>query len=201
MTYKAVGFDYGGVIKGKPSGYFMGSLCSILGITPEQYKKSYYKFNKQVNRDEITWHELWALVVKDLGKGQLLPEVIKFADEGFKQSLNEDVLELVDKVKKKGYRVGLLSNNTADLRQEVQELGVDKHFDVVNISGETGLVKPEVAAFKYFANDLGVGINEFIFIDDSPQSLSTADECGYTPILFESTKGLVAELIRLKVLV
>jgi HAD superfamily hydrolase (TIGR01509 family) len=67
------------------------------------------------------------------------------------------------------------------------------------ISGDVGLMKPDPAIFKLFMDQLGVTPEEFVFIDDAKPSLSTAQECGFSPILFRSYEGLVGELEELGV--
>ena len=65
----------------------------------------------------------------------------------------------------------------------------------------SGYVKPEPKAFNTFIKDLGVAMDELVFIDDSEKSLSTAKECGYTPILFKSYEQLIAALQQLGIAV
>lgn len=73
-------------------------------------------------------------------------------------------------------------------------------YDTVDISEETGIVKPEPAAFQHLADGLGIKVNELIFIDDNASSLRKAPEIGYAPILFESAVQLRTELVELGVL-
>jgi epoxide hydrolase-like predicted phosphatase len=200
MQYKAVGFDYGGVIKGRPGSLFSASVVELLGVTKKQYQEAYYRHNKKVNRGEVTWSELWKLVLTDLGQPDKVKAVMELSNSVFDQSINQDVLDFVDRIRSMDYRVGLLSNNTIEAGQKMRELGVDKHFDVFHVSAETQLVKPEVEAFAHFARELDVAPSELVFVDDAEKSLSTAEECGFTPILFESYEQLVQDLANLGVL-
>lgn len=194
MAIKAIGFDYGGVIKGNPGAIFGAGITDILNVTDEQFYKAYYKHNKAVNRGEITWPTLWKLVLTDLNKSDKFQEVMALHNKVYNQSLNSNMLELVDTLRKSGYKVGLLSNNTLDEEAKMISQHLEQHFDVLHVSASTGFVKPEPAAFIKFASDLGVNMNELVFIDDSAKSLSTAKECGYAPILFKSYEQLLDEL-------
>lgn len=200
MHYKAIGFDYGGVVKGRPGSFFTVKICKMLGITKEQYQDAYFRHNKKVNRGEITWTELWTQVLTELGHPDKVEAVMALSNSVFDQKINNNVVSLVDRLRDKGYRVGLLSNNTTEAGQKMRELGIDKHFDVLHVSAETGLVKPEPDAFYHFAKALNVPIKELIFIDDAEKSLSTANQCGFIPILFESYDKLITQLDSLKVL-
>ena len=197
MNYKAIGFDWGGVLNGKPGTVFGQKVAELLGITYEQYLEAYFHHNKKINRGEITEQELWSLVLAELGHPDMVQEVMKISQEFNVDSLNKDVLGLVDKLHATGYKLGLLSNNTHEKAALMREKGLEKHFDVFHVSAETGFVKPDPEAFQHFAKELGITLSELIFIDDAKKSLSTAQECGFTPILFESYDQLVTDLTRL----
>jgi len=201
MKYKAVGFDYGGVIKGVPGSFLSAGISSLLGVTADEYQTAYFHHNKKVNRGDITWPELWKLVLTELGHPDKVEAVMKLSNDVFDQPINENMVDLVDTIKSRGYKVGLLSNNTIDAGKKMREIGLDKHFDVFHVSAETRLVKPEPEAFEFLAKELGVDIRELIFIDDAEKSLSTAKECGYTSILFESYDLLNTQLQELGILV
>ncbi len=201
MAIKAIGFDYGGVIKGNPGAIFGAGITNILGVTDEQFYQAYYRHNKAVNRGEISWPELWKLVLSDLNKSDKFQEVMALHNQVYNQSLNSNMLELVDTLRKSGYKVGLLSNNTLDEEAKMMSLHLEQHFDVLHVSASTGFVKPEPEAFNTFIKDLGVTMDELVFIDDSEKSLSTAKECGYTPILFKSYGQLIAALQQLGIAV
>lgn len=199
MKYKGIGFDWGGVLNGKPGTLFGQNVSALLGITTEEYKAAYFHHNKKVNRGQITREELWTLVLTELGQTDKVKSVMKISQEFNADSLNENVLDLVDKLRKTGFKVGLLSNNTHEKAAEMRGSGLDKHFDVFHISAETGLVKPEPEAFEHIAEALGIKMSELVFIDDSEKSLSTADACGYKPVLFSSYQQLVNSLSELGV--
>ena len=194
---KAIGFDWGGVLNGKPGGYF-GQIVELMSeATLEDVKTAYFSHNQKVNRGEITWEQLWGLILTDLGHPDdesLLRDAIRISEEANADSLNLDMLELVDTLRRNNYKVGLLSNNTAEKAALMRERGLDRHFDAFDISVETGLVKPDPAAFQHLADALSVDIKELIFIDDTEKSLSTAKEVGFTPVLFESYDQLVSNL-------
>ena len=194
MNYKGIGFDWGGVLNGKPGTLFGQRVSELLGITHEEYLKAYFHHNKKLNRGQITHEELWVLVLTELGQAHKVSDVMKISQEFHSDSLNNNVLELVDKLRASGFKVGLLSNNTDEKAAAMRRAHLDKHFDVFHISSETGFVKPEPEAFEHLAEALGIKMHELVFIDDSEKSLSTSDECGFIPILFSSYEKLVESL-------
>ncbi len=198
--FRAVGFDWGGVLNGKPSNFYGKRAAELMGVQYDDYLQAYFHHNKRVNRGEINWQELWQLVCAELGRADLADEIHRLSMLANQYDPNHETLSLVDELHKLGYKTGLLSNNTIEKAHELREQKLDAHFDVFDISAETGLVKPEPEAFAHFAAQLGVELSELVFIDDSPKSLSTASTCGFTPILFESNVQLRATLHSIGVL-
>ncbi len=201
MAYKAIGFDYGGVLAGEPGPEFAVNVAKMLGIDIATYRAAYFKFNKQVNRNEISWPELWRLFLEDLGQDTRYEELMQMSNAYHDRlkTIKPEMLRLVDRLRAHGYKLGMLSNNTISMAKHIESEGIAKHFDVVHVSAVTQLVKPEVRAFTNFAESLGVVAEDLIFIDDSEKSLSTAEEAGYTPILFQNYEQLLSELSRLGV--
>jgi putative hydrolase of the HAD superfamily len=194
MSYKAIGFDWGGVLNGQPKTFLVEKILALLDVSHDDYLRAYFNHNKKVNRGEVTWDELWQLVLTELGQPEKTAQVAALTAAANEDNINPEVLALVDRLKATDYKVGMLSNNTFEKGKHLRKVGLDKHFDVFHISAETGLVKPEPEAFQHFAEALGVTLPELIFIDDSTKSLSTAEECGFTPILFESYQQLASKL-------
>lgn len=202
MKYQAIGFDYGGVINGKPGSYFNEQFVKLVGVDKEEYLNAYFSHNRKFNADQpITERELWTLVLTNLNKIEYLDKVMDFVQEmRVGKSTNQNMINLIVDLREKGYKTGLLSNNSQIAADKMREDGIDKYFDSFIVSAEVSLMKPDKAIFELFAKQLEVEIEELIFIDDASRSLSTADECGFTPILFESYGQLTDKLKELKVL-
>ena len=200
MEYKAIGFDYGGVINGSPASQFNADVCNLIGVDDDSYKAAYYTHNGAFNRGEVDARGLWTRILNDLERTDMLATVLNLIEERNKSTINLEILELVDTLRKKGYKVGLLSNNSFEAAEKMRAEHTFDHFDVAQVSAITSFVKPSLEAFAYFAEQLDVPLQSLIFIDDSPKSLSTAEDCGFTPILFESYDQLVGDLRKLEIL-
>lgn len=202
MKYKAIGFDYGGVINGKPGSQFKDKFLALVGVSEEEYKKAYFSHNRKFNADQpITERELWTLVLGDLGKLEYLDGVMEVVGQmRTGKSINQNVVDLIKQLRNKGYKTGLLSNNSKDAADKMRATGIGEYFDVFIVSAEVGMMKPDVQIFELFANQLDVKLHELIFVDDAQRSLSSASECGFTPVLFKSYEQLVDNLHKLKIL-
>lgn len=117
-----------------------------------------------------------------------------------RNSVDQRIITLIEVLRDKGYKIGLLSNQPKGGGDYLRQQGIDKYFDSFLISGEIDLIKPDKAAFDLLAQELGVSMEELLFIDDSERILSTSAEFGYHPILFTNTDNLILELKNLDIL-
>lgn len=202
MKYKAVGFDWGGVINGQPGFVFDQKFCELVGVPKEAYKTAYFRHNRSFNAGKpISETELWRRILTDLGKVSMLDDVIVFTKEyRSKKSINQPMLDLVDSLKASGYKTALLSNNTLEAAAMMRASSVDAHFDTFIVSAEVGIMKPDPEIYQLLCRNLEVDPEELVFIDDSQRSLSSANECGFTPLLFTTYEQLLVDLQTLKIL-
>ncbi len=105
-----------------------------------------------------------------------------------------EMVALVAQLKATGVRTGLLSNSWGNTYPRA---GWDDLFDVVVISGEVGMRKPEREIFVYATDRLGVTLTECVFVDDLSPNVEAAQAIGITAILHRSYADTRAELQRL----
>lgn len=197
MSYKAIGFDYGGVIQGNPAFRFNDAVCKVLNLSKEKYSEIYFKNNYKRNLGGGSWESFWEEFVEEVGgTPEQAQEIIRISHE-FHKGLNSDILELIRTLKERGYRLGLFSNNTQAGADRMREDGIDTYFDLFWVSIEVGYMKPDPEGFRKFFAALEVAPNESIFVDDSERSLSSSNEVGFTPILFRTNEGLMDDLTKL----
>jgi HAD superfamily hydrolase (TIGR01549 family) len=101
--------------------------------------------------------------------------------------LNEDVLDVFIQLKKKGLRIGVISN-TEDGRLEdlLKAMKFVPHLDVYLDSYVIGLTKPDPKIFLKAVEVLGVAPEETLFIGDSyTQDIIGARNAGLRAVLFD----------------
>jgi putative hydrolase of the HAD superfamily len=104
----------------------------------------------------------------------------------------EDMMEAVVLARQAGYQTALLSNSWGlDLypRDRFPDM-----FDVVVISGEVGLRKPDPDIFTLTTEKLGREADRCVFVDDHPGHLKAAVDAGMTTVLHRTPKETIAEL-------
>lgn len=104
----------------------------------------------------------------------------------------ESMFEAVVRAKTSGLKTALLSNSWGlglYPRERFPEM-----FDVVVISGEVRMRKPDRAIYEHTVRELGVPAQLCIFVDDHPGHLKAAQELGMTTILHRTPDETIAEL-------
>ena len=193
-NFKAIGFDYGGVIAGISGPEFNRRISILLGIEQKTFQDVYFKFNYLLNNNILSRQEFWKKIAEELGVPEKYNNVIKFIEALPHHELNEQVINLVGRLRINGYKVGLLSNNDIETANKFKENGLSEHFDAVVVSAEVGYSKPHFKAFEILTERLGVKAKELIYIDDSEKSLINAEEIGFQPILFSDYESLLLNL-------
>jgi epoxide hydrolase-like predicted phosphatase len=98
---------------------------------------------------------------------------------------------LVRRAREAGVRTALLSNswgNTYDRR------GWEEMFDVVVISGEVGMRKPEARIFEHTASLLGLSTSACVMVDDLPWNIDGARSVGMEAVLHRDVDDTAREL-------
>jgi epoxide hydrolase-like predicted phosphatase len=106
--------------------------------------------------------------------------------------LEEDMFDLVERSKFGGYKTALLSNSWGMGLYPIDR--IRELFDVVVISGEVGLRKPDPDIFKMTVDKLGLEAAACVFVDDHPGHLKAAQEAGMTTVLHKSPAQSIPEV-------
>ena len=114
-------------------------------------------------------------------------------------TVNTELIELAEQIHY-SYKTALLSNSPSDfIRRIINENDIERLFNHVFISGETGYLKPHSEAFENVLRTMGVDASETLFIDDNPQNVAAAIELGIQGIVFTDVNQLQAELEELNI--
>ncbi|MBP7811593.1 MAG: HAD-IA family hydrolase [Candidatus Moranbacteria bacterium] len=202
MSYKAIGFDYGGVIYGAPGSVMMQAAVDFLAVSIDTLRAVFFANNHYLNVEKsMSWVELWQHIAREADRSERQSDIARFIDEWDRnQVVDKNMIRLIGELRTNGYKIGLLSNYAEGLRERLTLQGIARCFDAIGISSEMGAMKPQPEAFLQFCDTLEVRPQELVFIDDSAKSLASAETVGYTPILFRSFDKLRHELSALGVI-
>jgi epoxide hydrolase-like predicted phosphatase len=106
--------------------------------------------------------------------------------------LEEGMLDAVGAARAAGFKTALLSNSwglSTYPRERLAEL-----MDVIVISAEVGMRKPDAEIFELTAEKLGLEPQKCVFVDDHPGHLKAATEYGMETVLHREPAQTIAEL-------
>ncbi len=92
-------------------------------------------------------------------------------------------MALLQELKKRNIKVGLITNMFSDERDFVRQSNMMPYFDAALISFEEGLCKPDLALFEKMTHMLGVKAEECLYVGDGgSKELYAAREAGMHPV-------------------
>ena len=111
----------------------------------------------------------------------------------------EGVREIIEKLRKNGYVLGLLSVHGKEWIEYCEEkFDYHKLFHSVVYSYEIKVSKPDPRAFVHIMQRLKAKPQDCLFIDDSKLNIRAAERLGMHTICFENAKQLTLALRALK---
>lgn len=106
--------------------------------------------------------------------------------------LEDEMFEMLRCARGAGIKTALLSNSWG-LELYPRDL-LAETCEVIVISGEVGMRKPDAEIFTFTTDKLGLEPQECIFVDDHPGHLKTARDVGMETVLHKSPAETIAEL-------
>ncbi len=197
MSVQAVIFDFGGVFTfewrtqkllasydralGLPSGTLLNRLYT--GETWELVSTGKISEDEYMRRIQAAWEGPWPAELEAFKHGRAPGE-----------GINKRVVRLALALRRR-YTLALLSNATISLRSLLSELNLLELFDVVVISAEVGLRKPDPAIYSTTAFLAEADISDCLLIDDRERNTLAAEALGMQTILFRSAAQTQRELL------
>ncbi|HZA90924.1 MAG TPA: HAD family phosphatase [Solirubrobacterales bacterium] len=205
MAIRAVISDFGGVLT-TPLLHSFVAFQDETGISFESLGKAMQRAAEEngayplfeLERGRITETEFLDLL-RDQLEPELghRPELHHFRDIYFDAlDPNEPMVELMRDLKRRGYRMALLTNNVREWEPLWRSmLPVDDIFELIVDSGFVGMRKPEREIYELTLDRLGgVTASECLFIDDTDLNCDAARELGMAAVNFKSNEQAIAEV-------
>ncbi len=85
-------------------------------------------------------------------------------------------------------RMALLWNATRGATGRLERQGLTDYFDIMLCSGDTGVAKPDLNAFRLAARRLAVPVERCAFVDDTLEHVVTARCLGMEALLYHHTR-------------
>lgn len=197
---KTIIFDLGGVIVSPKVEKINDMMAEYLEIETKIFKREFLKHKPWLTKGKINLEEVYACVFKDIGRKDLsAKEAVKKHLAIFTEiisKLDEEVLNIVKNLRKKGYCVVCLVNAEPEVVPIVRKRGVYSYFEKAYISAELGMMKPDPKIFKHVLRDLKCKPEHVFFIDDNIEFVNAAKRSGINAMQFKPGIDLKKELIK-----
>ena len=191
-------FDYGRVLAWTQHQEPRAAWERRLGLAPGAITQAVHNEHSRLaaQRGAVTIEAHWESVGTTL---RLAPTDLTALRAAFYAGdvLNAELVACIDCLRARGLRTGLLSNFSADLRGMLAAQDLLRRFDVVAISAEIGIMKPDAAAYRTVLSMLGLDAPTCVFIDDIPANVAAAQALGMQGIVYEENASCLAALERL----
>jgi len=197
MTLKAVYFDLGGVIVRTEFQSPREHLAERVGMTYEELVTIVFesKSSREASIGRISEDDHWKYVVRALHRP--LKERKTLHKEFFDGDIVDRELIAYIRSLRPRYKTGLISNAWDGLRPYLEREKFADAFDVLTISAEVGVMKPDPAIFQHALDQLGVKPKEAVFVDDFPENITGCEAIGMRGIHFKSLEQTLKELKKL----
>jgi len=193
---KAVLFDADGVILKKREKHFSQRLAKDYGIkVPMSFFRNVYP-KVRVGRADLK-SEL-AKRMRDWGWEKSVEELLDywFLPEN---KINNQVLDLVQKLRRKGIKCYLVSDNSKYRADDVMKNVLGKFFDGGFFSCNLGHTKEEKKFFKLVLKKINLKPKDVLFFDDEKENTEVAKSVGINAFFygsFKDFKGILSRLTR-----
>lgn len=108
---------------------------------------------------------------------------------------NNELMDFIEQTLRPKYKVALMSNiSRGTMERFFTQKERTKLFDYAALSGETGMIKPNIAAFVSVCDELGVDTSEAIMVDDNPTNCKGAVFAGLIAVQYDGFAHLKRSL-------
>ncbi|VVB74140.1 Phosphoglycolate phosphatase [uncultured archaeon] len=190
-------FDFGGVFVTEGLSKARRVYGKEIGVDiPEVWKTDLKPHWKAWEKGEITEAEFWSRSAKLIGHG-FDPKRMNELTWSLMLK-NEQLVDFILKLRKKGYVTSMLTNNTKEWVEGYDAIDpFNQYFSQIVSSHEVKLVKPQPEIYRVTLQRLSAKPQECIFIDDKEKNTEAACGVGMSGVVFRSNEQVIGEVLSL----
>ncbi|MFP5234925.1 MAG: HAD family hydrolase [Acidobacteriota bacterium] len=197
LGLRAVIFDYGMVLTGKPDADAHDAMVRITGLAPEHFERLYWADRHAYDEGKLTGVTFWQKLARDglLDLPQDALDDLNALDARMWTTCDARMVEWQATLKKRGMRTAILSNmGDAVLANIERTFAWIQNFDVLVWSYQLGMAKPDPAIYRHTLERLQTAPEETLFIDDKRENIEVALALGMRGIVFTTPENLCAQI-------
>ena len=194
MPLRAVFFDLGGVIVRTEYQAPRQHLAERLGMEYEDLVRAVFESEsaRKASVGAATEAEHWLALTRKLGRQP--SELDALRSEFFGGDIVDlELLAFIRSLRPR-YKTGLISNAWEGLRSYIVGRKFEDAFDVMIISAEAKMMKPDVKIYQLALEQAGVRAPEAVFVDDQAENVEAAQAIGMSGIVFHDRQSTLSQL-------
>ena len=184
--FRAVIFDFGGVLCFPPTPEQIHEAARALELTAESFLQDFWRDRLEYDRGQDA-RDYWQAIAAKANRHLTSTEVQQFVNReiAFWSRFDTRILGWIQDLRNAGLRTGILSNLPRPLGEHLRGVpGFLNHFDHITFSYELNLVKPEPGIYRHALGGLGLDPADALFLDDKVENIRGASAVGLTAHLF-----------------
>ena len=192
---KVVIFDWGGVLMRTEDHAPRHAWDQRLGLAPGSVESIVHGHQawRDIQMGRIDDGQYWQRIGHELHLSLELAESLR--NEFYSgDHLDMALVRTIRDLRSQGVKIGLLSNNTLALLDEIDALGLRALFDAIIISAGIGVMKPNAAAYHAILDLMGAQPQNAAFVDDFAENVEGARAVGMHGIHFTPQLDLKSAL-------
>ncbi len=156
----------------------------------EEKQRNGYTFTNDAEVSHRFWIDFYGAIVREMGyrenDGDLPHVLYRTFSEPSNYGAYEDVLDSLQELHRRGFRLGLISNFETWLEDLLHGLGLKKFFEVTVISGREEFEKPHPRIFEIALKRGDIPPERALHVGDSPISdFGGANQAGIKAVLLD----------------
>jgi len=190
---RGVIFDWGGVLIKDPAPGLYSYCGKYFGVSKKKFELAWNSSYVPFELGQIQEKDYWKTINKLLGT----KKEVNFSlwTEAFDRVYKEEkeVFDLARKLRKKGYRIGCISN----IEKPAMDFFLRRKYNLFDsevFSCKVGVMKPSPRIFRLSLKELGLKPSEALFIDDKIKNVIGATKVGINGIVYRNRLQLHSEL-------
>jgi len=195
LAIQAVIFDFGGVLVRTENQAGRQKWEALLGLQPGELSKAVFNSEAALlaTLGKVPEEKIWEMLGTEYNLNQEQIDTLQ-ADFWSGDRLDNNLIDFIRNLRTR-YKTAILSNAWSGARliftNQFQLGGV---FDLIAISAEEGLAKPDPEIYRRVVDRLGALPEETIFVDDFIENVVAARDAGIHAIHFLTTPQTISEI-------
>lgn len=180
-TARALLIDFDGVLR-----HYDRSMSAAIearyGLPPGAFLDAGLEWTRYIPAVTGAWtRSRWLAAIAEATGA---PEEAVAEWDAYRGYMDHEVLSFVREVRAAGRPVGLATNATDDLRDDLSRFDIEHEFDAVISSAELGSHKPSGDFFTAACAAVGTPIDQCLFIDDTDRNVQGARAAGLSAMRY-----------------